>query len=110
MDLLGFGNPSPDRLTEIFLELCLIEVEADGVEFDPRTVVCGEIRARDEYACIRVKPQASIGKAIQVDVGFGDACAVPPEKITFPVYGQGRAEAAGLFPPEQDGVNILRVA
>jgi hypothetical protein len=37
LDLLGFGNPSADRLTEIFRELCGIEVEADGVEFDPRT-------------------------------------------------------------------------
>lgn len=36
LDLLGFGNPSADRLTEIFRELCGIEVEADGVEFDRR--------------------------------------------------------------------------
>ena len=48
LDLLGFGNPSAGRLTEIFRELCGIEVEADGVEFDPRTVVCEEIRAQDE--------------------------------------------------------------
>jgi len=64
LDLLGFGNPSADRLTEIFRELCGIEVEADGVEFDPRTVACEEIRAQDEYAGIRVKLRASIGKAI----------------------------------------------
>ena len=88
LDLLGFGNPSPDRLTEIFRELCSIEVEADGVEFDPNTVACEEIRAQDEYAGIRVKLRAGIGKAIvplQVDVGFGDALPVPPEEITFPV-------------------------
>ena len=29
LDLLGFGNPSPDRLAEVFRELCSIEVEAD---------------------------------------------------------------------------------
>ena len=88
LDLLSFGNPSPARLTEIFRELCRMEVEADGVDFDPRTVACEEIRAQDEYAGIRVKLRAEIGKAIvplQVDVGFGDALPVPPEEITFPV-------------------------
>ena len=88
LDLLGFGNPSPARLTEVFQELCRIEVEPDGVEFDPRTVACQDIRAQDEYAGIRVKLRARLGSAVltlQVDVGFGDALSVAPEEITFPV-------------------------
>ena len=88
LDLLGLGNPSPDRLAEVFRELCSIKVEADGVDFDPRTVVCEDIRAQDEYAGIRVKLRANIGKAVvplQVDVGFGDVLSVAPEEITFPV-------------------------
>jgi predicted nucleotidyltransferase component of viral defense system len=48
LDLLGFGHPSPDRLADIFRELCRLEVEADGVDFDPRSVVCEDIRAQDE--------------------------------------------------------------
>jgi predicted nucleotidyltransferase component of viral defense system len=88
LDLLGFGNPSRGRLTEIFRELCRIEVEADGVEFDSASVATAEIRAQDEYAGIRVKLKARIGNAViplQVDVGFGDALSVHPEEITFPV-------------------------
>ena len=88
LDLLGFGHPSADRLTGIFREFCRMEVEADGVEFDPRSVVREDIRAQDEYAGIRVKLRASIGKAmvpLQVDVGFGDALPVAPEEVTFPV-------------------------
>ena len=88
LDLLGFGQPTPERLTDIFQELCQMEVEADGVDFDSRSVACEDIRAQDEYAGIRVKLRASIGKAVvplQVDVGFGDALAVAPEEITFPV-------------------------
>jgi predicted nucleotidyltransferase component of viral defense system len=88
LDLLGFGQPSPGRLADIFRELCLLEVEADGVVFDPRSVVCEDIRAQDEYAGIRVKLRATLGKAVvplQVDVGFGDAQSVAPEEITFPV-------------------------
>ena len=88
LDLLGFGHPAPERLADIFMELCRLEVEADGVDFDPDSVVCEDIRAQDEYAGIRVKLRAVIGKAVvplQVDVGFGDALPVPPEEITFPV-------------------------
>jgi predicted nucleotidyltransferase component of viral defense system len=88
LDLLGFGSPSPERLTNIFRELCRMEVEADGVEFDPQSVGCEDIRAQDEYAGIRVKLRATIGKAVvplQVDVGFGDALSITPEEITFPV-------------------------
>jgi predicted nucleotidyltransferase component of viral defense system len=88
LDLLGFGHPAPERLADIFRELCNLEVEADGVVFDPRSVVCEDIRAQDEYAGIRVKLRAMVGKAVvplQVDVGFGDALPVTPEEITFPV-------------------------
>ena len=88
LDLLGFGHPAPERLADIFRELCNLEVEADGVVFDPRSVVCEDIRAQDEYAGIRVKLRAMVGKAVvplQVDVGFGDALPVAPEEITFPV-------------------------
>jgi predicted nucleotidyltransferase component of viral defense system len=88
LDLLGFGHPSPERLADIFRELCNLEVEADGVVFDPRSVTCEDIRAQDEYAGIRVKLRATVGKAVvplQVDVGFGDALPVAPEEITFPV-------------------------
>ena len=88
LDLLGFGKPTPERLTEVFRELCRMEVEADGVDLDPRSVMCEDIRAQDEYAGIRVKLRAMVGKAVvplQVDVGFGDALPVAPEEITFPV-------------------------
>jgi predicted nucleotidyltransferase component of viral defense system len=88
LDLLSFGQSTPERLADIFRELCNLEVEADGVDFDPRSVVCEDIRAQDEYAGIRVKLRATVGKAVvplQVDVGFGDALPVAPEEITFPV-------------------------
>ena len=83
LDLLGFGHPSVERLTEVFQELCRMEVEADGVDFDARSVTCEDIRAQDEYAGVRVKLKAAVGKAVvplQVDVGFGDALPVAPEE------------------------------
>lgn len=35
LDLLGFGEPSYERLTEVFERLCEVEVDPDGLNFDP---------------------------------------------------------------------------
>lgn len=75
-------------MAAVFRELCRAEVESDGVDFDAASVNTEDIRAQDEYAGIRVKLKAHIGKAIiplQVDVGFGDSLRIVPEEITFPV-------------------------
>jgi predicted nucleotidyltransferase component of viral defense system len=88
LDLLGFGEPSLERLAAVFRELCRTEVESDGVDFVANSVWTEDIRAQEEYAGIRVKLKAKIGKAIiplQVDIGFGDALQIAPEEITFPV-------------------------
>ena len=36
---IGFGNPSQERLTAVFRELCRVEVEVDGVDFDAGSVL-----------------------------------------------------------------------
>ena len=112
LDLLGFGQPTLERLAEIFRELCRVDVEADGVDFDPRSVVCEDIRAQDEYAGIRVKLRATIGKAVvpvQVDVGFGDALPVAPEEITFPVLLDMAAPKLRAHARETDVAEKLEV-
>jgi hypothetical protein len=44
MDLLGQGDPSPERLVAIFRALCLTEVEEDGLSFEAATVAGRLIR------------------------------------------------------------------
>ncbi len=84
-DLLGFGDSSIPVVTQTFREICATQVEDDGVRFDLDSIRADEIRARDEYAGVRVELLARLGAAVvrvQVDVGFGDA--VRPTEITFP--------------------------
>ncbi len=38
VDLLGFGDSTPERIEGIFRELCDLDVEADGLEFRAETV------------------------------------------------------------------------
>lgn len=84
-DLLGFGDSSIPVLKKTFREICLTEVEDDGVQFDLDSIRADEIRAREEYAGVRVELRADLGGAVvrvQVDIGFGDA--VRPTEIVFP--------------------------
>lgn len=87
LDLLGFGDRSPDRIAAVFRELCEMSVEDDGIEFAANTVGAEEIRTTDEYGGIRVRFTASLGGAIirvQADVGFGDAITPASPESDYP--------------------------
>jgi predicted nucleotidyltransferase component of viral defense system len=75
LDLLGFGDPSPEAMVAAFQEILAIDVE-DGVEFDSSAVRVDQIREEFEYGGLRLRTTASIRGAriaVTVDVAFGDA-------------------------------------
>ena len=84
MDLLGFGFPSIDDYETIFRGLCTVQVEPDGLVYQPETVSGARIREEDEYQGIRITLRALLKKTqirIQVDIGTGD-CVIPaPEEV-----------------------------
>jgi predicted nucleotidyltransferase component of viral defense system len=87
LDLLGFGDRSPDHVVAVFRELCETPVEADGIAFAAGTVEAQEIRTNDEYGGVRMRLIASLGGAIirvQADLGFGDAITPPSAEATYP--------------------------
>ena len=49
LDLLGFGEPSAERLVSIFRSLGQLVVEDDGLRFDADAVTCGPIRDEQAY-------------------------------------------------------------
>ncbi len=88
LDLLGFGNLTPNRLRQIFASICEQPVEPDGVIFDGNSVLVRAIREQDEYGGQRVTLGGNLGSArlhVQVDVGIGDTPAPPAEWIEYPV-------------------------
>lgn len=87
MDLLGSGDPSPERLSAVFRAACTAEVEPDGLEFNPDSVRGGFIREDNIYSGVRITMQATLERAripIQVDIGFGDAVVPEPQETDFP--------------------------
>lgn len=60
---------------------------ADGLVFDPASVVATTIRDDDEYAGVRVKLTAALGTArltVGIDVNFGDPIWPAPRPVELP--------------------------
>ena len=86
LDLLGYGDPSPEGLVDIFKEVLAVDGE-DGVAFDVDGVRISRIREDNQYGGLRLRTTADIGGAriaANVDVGFGDATEPVPETLDYP--------------------------
>lgn len=87
LDLLGLGENSAKRVSEVFKQICNLTVEPDGLVFDAESVRVEPIREDQEYQGQRVTLQAMLGKAripVQVDIGFGDVVTPKAEEIAYP--------------------------
>jgi len=86
LDLLGYGDPSPERLVDIFKEVLAMDAQ-DGVVFEADSVRISRIREDNQYGGFRIRTTADIGGArlaANVDVGFGDATEPVPETLDYP--------------------------
>jgi predicted nucleotidyltransferase component of viral defense system len=103
LDLLGFGDPSPDGIRDIFREVLALDVSDDGVRFDLSTLVAGLIREDQEYGGVRVELIARVTTAqirLQIDVGFGDAITPEASIIDFPALLDFPAPRLRAYPRE----------
>ena len=102
IDLLGRGDPRPQRLAEVFRRVCSTAVgTADGLDFDPASVIAEAIREGAVYEGVRVVMRACLGKArirVQVDIGFGDAVTPGPVRITYPTLLDHPAPELHAYP------------
>jgi predicted nucleotidyltransferase component of viral defense system len=89
LDLLGFGDPSPESLLQVFCEiLAAVPAVDDGVAFDAGNLRIDPIREAQEYGGLRLRTIATIAGArvnVVVDVGFGDALEPGAEEVELPV-------------------------
>ena len=86
-DLLGYGELSDDALTSIFRDVCIVDVEPDGITFLEHTVETHAIREQDAYGGRRITLQARLGAArigVQIDIGIGDAVVPGPQWLEYP--------------------------
>ena len=103
LDLLGFGDPSEERLVRVFCDVCGQAVDGDGMTFDADSVTAGPIRDEHAYAGIRLHIGAKLGNArinLQVDVGFGDVVTPEATTETYPTLLDQPAPRLRMYSPE----------
>lgn len=103
LDLLGFGAEQIAEWEQVFREICGVVVEPDGLEMLAASVRGEVIRVEEEYAGVRIKLMAMLGKAripMQVDVGFGDAVTPAPQEMLFPTLLDFPSPALRAYRPE----------
>jgi len=103
MDFLSHGVASNERLTGVFRNVCAVEVEPDGLEFDGNSVKASPIREEQEYQGQRVTLTAFLGKArisIRVDVGFGDVVTPKARMLVYPTLLDFPAPRIRAYPRE----------
>lgn len=103
LDLIGQGEDSEEHLMAVFRSVCQVDVEPDGLVFDPDTVTVVPIREDQEYQGKRITLTGYLGKAripIQVDVGFGDVVTPKAKKITYPTLLDYPAPRLRAYPRE----------
>jgi hypothetical protein len=87
IDMLGKMENSTDAIIAMVREVCLQEVEPDGIVFDPNSIRGQIITEEADYEGVRVHFRGSLDNAritIQIDVGFGDIVIPSPELMAYP--------------------------
>lgn len=88
IDLAGKTKNSVENLVAIVMEVCEVEVEPDGMRFDPSSAAGERIKEDADYAGVRVRFIGRLEQAraaMQIDVGFGDTITPEPVAIEYPV-------------------------
>ncbi|MCT7963908.1 nucleotidyl transferase AbiEii/AbiGii toxin family protein [Laspinema sp. D1] len=105
LDLLGYGQTEIDYLEEVFREICLTQVEPDGLEFKADEVAGSRIKENQQYEGVRINFRAFLGTKtridIQIDIGFGDAVTPAATEVQFPtLLEQFPSPCLRAYPPE----------
>ncbi len=103
VDLLGLGDSSNKRIIQVFQQICRVDVEPDGLQFNPEIIRVEDIREGQAYGGQRVRLLANLGNtqiAVQIDIGFGDPVTPEAKEITYPTLLDFPAPRILAYPPE----------
>lgn len=103
IDLLGYGEPSEERMRGIMADLLALDVVDDGVVFDASSIKVGPIREDQLYGGLRVVLIARIVAArikCQIDIGFSDAITPDAAMVELPGVLDFPAPRLRAYPPE----------
>jgi hypothetical protein len=87
IDMLGRAGNDAAFIVSQFREICAVDVEPDGLEFDAASVESERIAEEADYEGLRLRIRGQLGNAriiLQIDIGFGDVVFPSPEYALLP--------------------------
>jgi hypothetical protein len=88
IDLLGYYSNEVKIIEGIMADICSLEVVADGLVFDSKTLHGQKIKEDMDYEGVRLKFLGFLERSripMQVDIGFGDIIHQGCSSINYPV-------------------------
>jgi hypothetical protein len=87
IDMLGRTSNQEANIVTQVQDILTVDVEADGLAFDPASILAERITEGADYDGIRIRFLGALGSArihMQIDIGFGDIVYPEPEKSDLP--------------------------
>jgi predicted nucleotidyltransferase component of viral defense system len=88
IDFRVFTDNSVENIRNIIRDICLQQVEDDGMSFEPALITVDVILEQAEYPGVRVRFVGRLGDKtkvpMQIDMGFSDEITPQPIAITYP--------------------------
>ncbi len=104
LDLLGYGDDSPESMIRIFQALSAVSsAPDDGLVWHSAQIKVEAIRGEMNYSGQRVQLLATLANSripLQIDVGFGDAVSPEPRSMDWPELLDLPPASIRTYPPE----------
>ena len=87
IDLLGRTHNAEADIVSQMRDILMVNVETDGLTFDPDSIQTERITEGADYDGIRIRFLGALGSArihMQIDIGFGDVVYPAPKESDFP--------------------------
>ena len=103
IDLLGKTSNKLDHMRSVFSEICVVDVEPDGISFDPASLEIARIKEDADYEGVRVHFNRLLARArisMQIDIGFGDVVVPEITTIEYPTILEFPVPVLRSYPKE----------
>lgn len=87
IDMLGITGNAESRIIAQIEETIALDVEPDGLDFEPSSVHSERIIENADYDGVRILLNGTLETAriyLQIDIGFGDVVFPAPEEVELP--------------------------
>ncbi|HEY6234687.1 MAG TPA: nucleotidyl transferase AbiEii/AbiGii toxin family protein [Candidatus Elarobacter sp.] len=92
IDFSADGSPEPQVMRQLVIDAIAVNVEPDGLSYEPNATTARVIKEHDHYSGVRLLVPGTFGKQqfeVQIDIGIGDKVVLPIAEFEYPTLIDG---------------------